>query len=200
MSWRGLSFEQFPLIALSALLVIAFLASVRTTPTIGLYGSQHIHADFLMQIGDQAIDFSLPEYQTTNDSVKSPLIHLHDGNGKVVHAHATGLTWGHFLQSLGFSQNATCLRTDTEEQYCTNATHVLSTYVNGHSRADRSRAQIRDLDRAVFTYLPRQEEHKLNKALMAVSDEACIPSGKCPERGAAQPEQGCGIGDCLAGE
>lgn len=189
-----------PFIALTAVLGLAIIASLLPDQKIGLYGSQHIHADFLVQIEDQILDFSLPKYQSTNEHPRSPLVHLHDGNGNVIHIHATGITWRQVFQALGFSLNASCIGTDTGNQYCTNATQVFRTYVNNHYRADLSRALVRDLDRAVFVYYPRNEEHKLNKALRSVSIDACIASQKCQERGMPEPEAGCIEGDCFAGE
>lgn len=198
-------FERFPILLLAALLIAALSAAVLKShlpQRMGVYGSQHLHADFLVQIDDAPIDFSATRYQSTNESPHSPIIHLHDGNGYVVHSHATGGTWGMFFQSIGFSLNATCFTTDARTSYCTNATHVLSIRVDGRSRPQLAQWEIRDLERVLIAYLPAEEIDKLNKLhklQQAVSDEACIHSGKCPERGQAPVESGCSAaGDCIA--
>jgi hypothetical protein len=92
----------------------------------------HVHADFAVWIGGKQLDFSDPKYmsappKTAQNSIFDHFIpvasahngvddeheeetipgreflHLHDGNGYVIHRHKPGLTLGDFFASIGFS-------------------------------------------------------------------------------------------------
>ena len=80
--------------------------------SIGAAGSAHTHADFLVYVNGEPIDFSQPKYQ-----VVSQKAHVEAGNGNVVHGHATGATFKYFMNSLEFDYNATYLKTPEQEYY-----------------------------------------------------------------------------------
>lgn len=79
---------------------------------IGPAGSAHTHADFLVVIDGDTIDFSQRQYQVVSDKA-----HVEGGNGRVVHGHAEGATFRFFLNSLGFDYNATYLETPGEQYF-----------------------------------------------------------------------------------
>jgi hypothetical protein len=82
-----------------------------------MYGPQqnpdpnHTHADFAVWVNGQRMDFSDQKYMSEayeegKEVRVDPLrkyLHLHDGNGHVVHRHKPVLTFGEFLESIGFS-------------------------------------------------------------------------------------------------
>lgn len=71
----------------------------------------HTHADFAIWVNGQKLDFTDPKYMSEayeegKEVRTDPLrkyLHLHDGNGHVLHRHKPGLTFGEFLESLGFT-------------------------------------------------------------------------------------------------
>ncbi len=71
-----------------------------TSATIGLLGSQHIHADIKIYINGNQLNLADSGYW-----VKSKFVHVEndgpDKSGNVVHVHAKGITVGFFLESLG---------------------------------------------------------------------------------------------------
>lgn len=79
---------------------------------LGPAGSAHTHADFMVYVNGEPVDFSQAKYQ-----VVSQKVHVEGGNGNVVHGHATGATFRYFMRSVGFDYNATYLKTPEEEYY-----------------------------------------------------------------------------------
>ncbi|MDO8626938.1 MAG: hypothetical protein Q7K42_00600 [Candidatus Diapherotrites archaeon] len=161
----------------------------------------HVHADFLVVLNGEAKDFSLPEFQsnkpfnsTESDKSKSPLTHLHDGKGNVVHVHAKGVTWKMFFESIGMNINGNCFTDEKKDQYCS-----MRYFVNGEEFPEIADKEILDLDRVLITYPLETEENALEKEiqkeLAQVTDEACIPSGKCLERGTPEDESSCITGE-----
>ena len=72
--------------------------------TIGLFGSQHIHTDFRLYLNGKQINLADPYY-----FVRSKFVHVeNDGTektGSVLHVHATGISIGFFLESIGIKQD-----------------------------------------------------------------------------------------------
>lgn len=70
----------------------------------------HTHADFAIWIDGKQLDFSGEEYMSgvstddtshdEEDEYHHKFLHLHDGNGHVIHRHKPGLTLGEFFQSI----------------------------------------------------------------------------------------------------
>ena len=71
--------------------------------TMGVLGSQHIHADFKVYVNGQALDFAKPEYY-----MKSSFMHVDDNQNKedaggVLHMHATNVPLWLFFKSIGMN-------------------------------------------------------------------------------------------------
>ena len=77
----------------------------------------HVHADFKIYIGKEAINLSAEEYMTTAKQELSKHVHLHDGDGDVEHIHLEGVTFVEFLSTLGLTLTNDCLTYD-EKEYC----------------------------------------------------------------------------------
>lgn len=140
----------------------------------------HAHFDLKVYTSGTAVDFSQAKYQETKDNKLNPDIHFHDGNGKVVHVHKEGVTLGDLFNSFGLKVDGTL-------------------FVNGEKKdiANILSYSPKDLDRILITNLSSSGA-ALTKQIAEVSDDSCIYSEKCPERG-KPPAEECvgGIGtDC----
>lgn len=151
----------------------------------------HVHADFLVYIGDEKFDFTQDKYQSTAKSLQSDKVHLHDNKGNVIHLHAEGITLGDFFTSLGFNLTNQCLVTDTKEEYCTDNDNTLTLYVNGKVLENIANYQIIDNDQ-ILLYYGTSTNPNLQSYLSEISDLSCMYTGTCPERGTPPPEE-CGL-------
>jgi hypothetical protein len=150
----------------------------------------HVHADFAVYMNGTKLDFTKTEYQSSVGHEKDEHVHLHDGKGNIIHRHEEGVTLPEFFTSIGYQLTKDCFTTDTGTQYCTNASSSLALYVN-EKKVDDILAYIpQEEDRVLLTY--GASDQNLAAELASVSDEACIQSGTCPERGIATQES-CGL-------
>ncbi len=114
---------------------------------LGPPGSVHTHQDFRVYIDGKAIDFSQPRYQ-----VRSQYVHVEDSDGDLLHTHATGVTFGMFLKSVGFTFNSTCLIADTGEGGCNSDGKKVKFYVNGGQNSQFDKYLIRTNDKILISY------------------------------------------------
>ncbi|HQT44641.1 MAG TPA: hypothetical protein PLO51_01565 [Candidatus Micrarchaeota archaeon] len=114
-------------------MALALAFGCASVPKIGEYGSEHSHADFKVYINNAAIDFTQAKYQEHSGHFgngseeigcgnESQLAHLDNGDGDVVHKHATGVTWGYFFSQLSMNMTSDCLVLDNGTGYCNNGT------------------------------------------------------------------------------
>jgi hypothetical protein len=152
----------------------------------------HVHADFLMVLDGEKIDLTQDKYQSNlENGVHHDDIHLHDNQGNIIHRHAEGVTFGDFLRSIGFLFTDECITLDTGEEYCADSNHTLSLYVNNEAQTAIDDYIIEDNDR-VLMYYGEKDSIEISNLLDSITDEACIYSGTCPERGTPPPEA-CGL-------
>ncbi len=139
----------------------------------------HVHFDIKTYINNSPIDFSLSKYQNNETNPLNNDIHFHDGVGKVVHVHKEGVPISNLFDSfqLTFSQ------TDR---------NTLKVYVNGSLNSQGLAYIPVDLDKILVSFGP-EEDKNIQKQLSSVSNDACIYSLKCTERGTPPPE-GCSGG------
>ncbi len=160
----------------------------------------HWHFDLKTVINGKEIDFSQSKYQSTDEKKLSEYVHLHDGNGKVVHIHQSGISLQDFFQSIGMDITTGCITTDTKETLCSTNTKALSVYVNGEKEPRAGEYEPKDLDRILVVYGPKNDT-TISQLIESVSNDACIYSETCPERG-TPPDEACvgGIGtECEVG-
>lgn len=148
----------------------------------------HIHADFKVYIHGKAIDFSSAQYQSTDQKELDPNIHLHDGNGNTIHIHKEGITMGNFFKSLGMDLTKNCFTLDTKKQYCAGGGNTLKFYVNGKPNDSFGDYVMNDLDRILISY-GSENGGAIAMQLASVTDNACLYSLKCPERGTPPTEK-----------
>jgi hypothetical protein len=162
------------------------------TPGCELRQPIHEHADFAVFIRGERLDFSNDRYISTEERELSENIHIHNPRHTVVHIHREQTTWDEFFRSLGFELNdpslptitpeTTCLKMPDGTRYCASATETFKFYVNGVKVDGIANHNISDLDRVLLSFGSETEEEVLRQ-FDEVTDEACIPSARCRERG-----------------
>lgn len=156
----------------------------------------HTHADFAVWIDGQQLDFSGPEFMSGTSDENDPdheknhkYLHLHDGNGHVIHRHKNGLTLGEFFSSLSWSGSG----------YRGNIYHLADSpagdegytvrlFVNGIENAKGASYVFNDGDHILITNATDDAEVKHELSLM--TDDACLYSKTCPWKG-APPTENC---------
>lgn len=146
----------------------------------------HTHADFAVFIDGNRIDFSQEKYMSTDTDPKHPFTHVHDGNGNVMHRHKPGVTIGEFFASLNIKLTPDCFTLDTGEQYCTENSKSWKMFVNGQEVPLSPAFEFQDLDQILLTYGSGDTQ----KQLRQLSNDACLYSQTCPERG-TPPKENC---------
>lgn len=151
----------------------------------------HVHADFAISINNQTLDLTNDKYQSSGESEKHADIHLHDGDDHVVHRHADGVTFVDFLSSIGFEVSNDCFTNDQKETFCTDTENVLQLYVNKVLVEDISSYITQEEDQ-ILLYFGKRDNPNISDYINSITDESCIYSDTCPERGTAPPES-CGL-------
>lgn len=187
----------------------------------------HIHADFAVWVNGQRLDFSDARYMSVKpttsflpsvipvahahlgEEVEEHMIpgreylHLHDGNGFVIHRHKPGLTLGDFFSSIGLTMTKTCLKLD-DFQYrtldrtwvrdfgvmknlCTNGKFHWTMFVNGKGVQMNPDYVFEDLDQILLSYSAGDD---FTKELGQMTSDACKYSLRCPWKG-TPPKENC---------
>lgn len=158
----------------------------------------HEHADFALYIRGERFDFGTPEFISYENDEKSPNVHIHDPRHTVIHIHREATTWDEFLLSLGFEikdstlfgeRGKETIKLPSGEVLQSNSTESLKFIVNGVPVDGIAGLQIAGLSRVLISYGDETEE-ELMAQYLTVSDEACIPSGVCTDRGDGSGEHG----------
>lgn len=132
---------------------------------IGPLKSAHLHADVKVYINGKAIDFSQKKYQLT-----SSFIHFEEGIGDVIHTHATGLTIGHMLKSLGIGFNNNCMFFEGQN-YCNENSKSLKFYVNNKPNNEFDNYIIKDLDKYLISY-GSEDDSEIQRQLNSITNLA----------------------------
>jgi hypothetical protein len=151
----------------------------------------HVHADFALYIHEEHIRFTDDRYQSSAESVKHPDMHFHDNIDTVVHRHAEGITLAEFFAAMNVTLTDTCLTLDDGVSYCEDTQNVLHLYVNGTSVDTLPQYIVQEKDQLLL-YYGQFDQERIDNYLQTVTDESCIYSGTCPERGTPPPES-CGL-------
>jgi len=149
----------------------------------------HAHFDLKVYLNGKAIDFTQAKYQSEEGKELDEWIHLHDGNGEVVHVHKAGQKLEKLFNSLKIGFNDECFTLDTGERYCSGNGKTLKLFVNGQENNKYESYEPKDLDRILITY-GNDSESTIAEQIDTVSDKACIYSEVCPERG-TPPDESC---------
>lgn len=185
------SFEEF------SALVQTELGQTPTTPNPSEAKAVHEHADIAIFIENKQFDLSQAKYESSEEKQRDQHVHLHNGNGKIIHKHKEGITLGYFFKTLGMTLTNTCLALDDGNKYCTDDTNTLKVFVNGKTIEQAPSYEFLDLDRILVSFGPMTDPATASQ-LTTLSNDACIYSKTCPERG-TPPDESCvgGLGtDC----
>ncbi|TSC56104.1 MAG: hypothetical protein G01um101418_471 [Parcubacteria group bacterium Gr01-1014_18] len=166
----------------------------------------HEHADFAVVIDGEKVDFgkigmmSVKPCGDTHEEDElslSDVIHLHNGDGNVAHAHRAGLSWKDFFITQGILVEDKGVTFRDGASYLNNGTSAWSGWKNGKFVEDLWAQEIRDLDRVLFSYGSVLSDFRLSEDRLALesglflTSEACVQSGTCSHRGTSAPEN-CG--------
>lgn len=157
----------------------------------------HGHFDLKVYMNNKMINFGLAKYQSAEGKELDPDVHIHDGNGNIVHLHKEGVTLAQFFKSLKMTLSSSCFIQDNGQKFCNTNDSSLKMYVNGQVNTEFDTYIPKDLDRIVISFGPNNDKN-LTTQINSVTDMSCIYSEKCPERGKA-PTENCvgGVGtDC----
>lgn len=174
-----------------AIICIIAIAAIAFSVYVAFFSEVHEHADFAVYINGQQLNFSQQQYMhddVVNETGPMSLadkVHLHDMAGTIVHKHAADVTWGMFFSTINITFNSTCFAFNNAS-YCDNATGSLRMFVNGKQNFEYGNYPINDLDRVLITYGPVSAD--VEQEMANVTNDSCIYSNKCPDRGAAPPE------------
>ncbi len=150
----------------------------------------HAHADLFVMLEGKPLDLSLETYQSTKERELDPNVHLHDRKPNILHLHKEGVTLKTFFSSLSMNLSGRCLhlKKNNLETYCPEAEDNLVLYLNGIRQLSIEDYEPKDLDQLLITK-ENTDEKTLKQQLALISDEACIYSEKCPERGKPLTEE-----------
>ena len=151
----------------------------------------HVHADFGIVVNDKKVDLTLDKYQSTKSHILHKHVHLHENKGDVIHRHSDDITMDVFLKSIGFTLTDTCLTNDTGERFCTDDTHELVLFVNKKSVKNPT-SYLTEEDDKILLYYGNKNNPSLEEYFSGITNNSCLYSGTCPERGIAPPES-CGL-------
>ncbi len=182
-----------------ALTAVAIRFAVTTAPN----PEFHEHADIAVFINGQRLNLAQARFMSekpcglTEENKGAALeltdkVHLHDMNGNVIHTHYPGVTYQEFFKSIAMEFRDGYLKDADGAVYENGDAGLLRYFLNGKEVPDIALHQIHDLDRVLISYGRKISDlTAINAELAAVSDEACIASGKCTSRGVA-PVEACG--------
>ena len=202
-----------------ALVTLSLVACSRTP--VANPDPNHTHADFAIWVDGQKIDFSGPEYMSGTSDEHDPdhekhdkYLHLHDGNGHVIHRHKPGLTFGDFLATIGVHVEAyyeqyrkECVTVPHMAEVCdalqANDPKHWSFYVNGVLRnvlEDDPPQNITNLGYAkgyvfhdgdqILLRFGIDDPEQIRREIESVGSDACKYSKTCPWRG-DPPTENC---------
>ncbi|HZX19442.1 MAG TPA: hypothetical protein VFF13_00325 [archaeon] len=153
----------------------------------------HIHADFAVYLNGEKVDFAKEKYMSSEYTRLSYFFHLHDLDGNVMHMHLEGLKLGEFFGSIGMRFFEECFVLDNGQTFCEQTDNKkLRMFVNGKENFEYDNYVFNDLDRILITY-GNESESEIQEQINSVTDNACIQSAKCPERGTPSDESSCSV-------
>ncbi len=139
--------------------------------TIGVLGSQHIHADWKIYINNKELDEDILErlamdMSKMDNQITSSFIHLDKGaplperTKDVLHMHASGVPLWVFFESVGMKFDKECLVLDEGEKYCNDSKNSLKFFVNGVENIEFQDYVFNDLDKILISYGLKSEDVK----------------------------------------
>lgn len=141
---------------------LVYGAITSPAPTMGPVGSAHDHVGIALFVNGESFDFSQGKYQ-----IQSRVTHFEDGNGSIIHKHATGVKLGFFLNTLGIKLDGSCISLDDGREFCNEGDNTLKFYVNGQKSEFYDEYSLADNDRVLISYGDETEE-EINEQLATI--------------------------------
>ncbi len=113
----------------------------------GTLGSAHEHTSILVRIFGDKFDFSSSAFQ-----IKSSWIHFEGQDGDTIHRHATGVTLGYMIDTLGIGLDDQCYSFPNGRQFCTDENYSLKFFINHKPESDIRDYIIQEGDRILISY------------------------------------------------
>jgi hypothetical protein len=192
----------------------------------------HTHADFAVWVNGTKLDFSDARYMSEVPKATSfqfhlipqasahlgeeeeehagqvipgrEYLHLHDGNGSVIHRHKPGLTLKDFFASIGLTLTDTCFTLDDfqfkkldaawvkdfgrTKKLCDDGKFHWTMMVNGAQVPLKAAYDFADGDKILLSY--GSSDTAAAEQYKEMTDEACRYSKTCPWRG-VPPTENC---------
>lgn len=189
--------ESFPMKKFALVLcALALVACGSRTPAKNP-DPNHTHADFAVWMDGKQMDFSDDEFMSgTSDEVDpnhtkhDKYLHLHDGNGHVIHRHKPGLTLAQFFSTLNVGFSTNCFSSGvlgSDGEVCAETPFRL--FVNGKEHFFAELQYVfEDTDHILITNSADQQE--VERELQLMTDDACRYSQTCPWKG-KPPAENC---------
>lgn len=125
----------------------------------------HYHANWAVFIDGERLDLTANRYMEDIGSCSvdptrqrpEDRVHMHEANQDVVHVHASGVSWGHFLANLRFAVGDDFLVTD-RARYDPGDGRTLKFILNGQAIRSIANRAIGDEDRLLISFGAESEE------------------------------------------
>ncbi|MBI4095979.1 MAG: hypothetical protein HY438_03905 [DPANN group archaeon] len=148
--------------------------------TIGVLGSQHIHADWKIYINGKALDDKFfdsiaMDMSKMNNSITSSFIHVDKGapspekTGDVLHMHATGMPLWIFFKSVGMDFNKESMTLPDGRKFSNDGKNTLKFYVDGKPNNEWENYVFSGLDNILISY---GDETDMRQQLNSITDFA----------------------------
>jgi len=119
----------------------------------GPLGSEHAHTGILVKIFGDTFDFSTRAYQ-----IKSSWTHFEGNDGTTIHTHATGVTLGFLIDSLGLGLDDQCFVFKDGKSFCTTEDYSIKFFINGEPVSNVRDYDFTEDDKILISYGADEEE------------------------------------------
>ena len=149
--------------------VYYYATVIAPAPGVGPVGSTHQHAQFRLAIDGERFEFEKPPYQ-----LRSQYVHFEEGNGFILHKHATGVTIGFTFQTLGMRLDDASLTLDNGTVLRSGSGKTFKFYVNGAQMPQLARYEVREGDQ-ILIYFGEDTEAKIQEQVAALNAQPGLP-------------------------
>jgi hypothetical protein len=161
-------------VVIGALLLIGIRFALQEPPH-----AVHFHANWALMVDGQRVDLTAQRYMvdvlqcTIDPSHQAPedRVHMHEGNHDIVHVHASGVTWGHFLANLGFGVGDDYLQL-RDEMLRSDSTRTLKFVLNGNRVRSIRNLAVGDQDRLLISFGTETLEEVVANQFPTVAQDA----------------------------
>jgi len=114
--------------------------------------AQSFTASFVIYTNGTRREFTDPKYHNTSGD-----LFIDASSPHTIRVREEGRVWSDFFNTLPMQVTPTCLTTGTDQQFCTNATHLLKFFINGTEDQNALEQEIRAGDILLISYGPKND-------------------------------------------